>query len=107
MSRTRFRYPGPRPQSREAAIVMLADGVEASVRSLPTRTTPPIREMVDRIVDERVADGQLDDSDLTLRDIWRIHEAFVEQLLGMYHSGSSTPRTWCRWSQQRRRGSPP
>ena len=75
----RFRYPGPKPQSREAAIVMLADGVEASVRSLPRKDDTDIREMVDKIVDARLADGQLDDSNLTLRDIGRIRESFVEQ----------------------------
>jgi len=87
----RFRYPGPKPQSREAAIVMLADGVEASVRSLPRKDDADIREMVDRIVDGRLADGQLDDSNLTLRDIGRIREAFVEQLLGMYHQRITYP----------------
>jgi cyclic-di-AMP phosphodiesterase PgpH len=87
----RFRYPGPKPRSQEAAIVMLADGVEASVRSLPTKEDADIREMVDRIVDERLADGQLDDSDLTLRDVARIRASFVEQLLGMYHQRISYP----------------
>ncbi len=86
-----FRYPGPKPQTREAAIVMLADGVEASVRSLPRKEDTDIREMVDKIVDGRLADGQLDDSDLTLRDIGRIRESFVEQLLGMYHQRITYP----------------
>ncbi len=86
-----FRYPGPKPQTREAAIVMLADGVEASVRSLPRKEDADIREMVDKIVDGRLADGQLDDSDLTLRDIGRIRESFVEQLLGMYHQRITYP----------------
>jgi putative nucleotidyltransferase with HDIG domain len=86
-----FRYPGPKPQSREAAIVMLADGVEAAVRSLPRKEDADIREMVDKIVDGRLADGQLDDSNLTLRDIGRIRESFVEQLLGMYHQRISYP----------------
>jgi cyclic-di-AMP phosphodiesterase PgpH len=87
----RYRYPGPKPQSREAAIVMLADGVEASVRSLPQKEDAEIREMVDRIVDGRLADGQLDDSNLTLRDVERIRGSFVEQLLGMYHQRISYP----------------
>jgi len=87
----RYRYPGPKPQSREAAIVMLADGVEASVRSLPQKDDADIREMVDRIVDGRLADGQLDDSNLTLRDIERIRGSFVEQLLGMYHQRIAYP----------------
>jgi putative nucleotidyltransferase with HDIG domain len=86
-----FRYPGPKPQSREAAIVMLADGVEASVRSLPSKDDAEIREMVDKIVEGRLADGQLDESNLTLRDITRIRESFVEQLLGMYHQRISYP----------------
>lgn len=80
-----FRHPGPKPQSREAAIVMLADGVEASVRSLAEKNAGTIAAMVDRIVEERVNDGQLDDCDLTLRDIHRIRDAFCELLLGVYH----------------------
>jgi putative nucleotidyltransferase with HDIG domain len=82
---TQFRYPGPRPRTKEAAIVMLADGTEASVRSLEEKTPETIRAMVDKIVDERLADGQLSDSDLTLRDIERIKDAFCELLLGVYH----------------------
>jgi putative nucleotidyltransferase with HDIG domain len=86
-----FRYPGPKPQSREAAILMLADGVEASVRSLDDKDAESIRAMVDRIVDARVEDGQLDDAELTLRNISQIKEAFVSQLLGMYHSRIKYP----------------
>ncbi len=86
-----FRYPGPKPQSREAAIIMLADGVEASVRSLDEKDPDTIRAMVDRIVDARVEDGQLDDAELTLKNIAQIKDAFVEQLLGMYHSRIKYP----------------
>jgi len=86
-----FRYPGPKPQSREAAILMLADGVEASVRSLDEKDEASIRAMVDRIVDARVEDGQLDDADLTLKNIAQIKDAFVGQLLGMYHSRIKYP----------------
>ncbi len=80
-----FRHPGPRPRTKEAGIVMLADGVEASVRSLSEKTPDTIRAMVDKIVDERLGDGQLDECDLTLRDIHRITDAFGELLLGVYH----------------------
>src|SRR5207253_1418428 len=66
---TKFRYPGPRPRTKEAAIVMLADGTEASVRSLAEKNPDTIRTMVDKIVSERLAEGQLDESDLTLRDV--------------------------------------
>ena len=78
----KFRHAGPKPQSREAALIMLADGVEASVRSLASRDEPAIRGMVTRIIEERVADGQFDECDLTLRDLELIREAFVGQLLG-------------------------
>jgi putative nucleotidyltransferase with HDIG domain len=82
---TKFRYPGPRPRTKEAAIVMLADGTEASVRSLAEKNADTIRTMVDKIVSERLAEGQLDESDLTLRDVQRIKDAFCELLLGVYH----------------------
>jgi cyclic-di-AMP phosphodiesterase PgpH len=71
---------------------MLADGVEASVRSLASRDEPAIRAMVGRIMDERLADGQFDECDLTLRDISRAQEAFVSQLLGMYHQRVAYPQ---------------
>ncbi len=82
---SKFRYPGPRARSKECGIVMLADGTEASVRSLAEKTPETIRAMVDKIVGERVSDGQLDDCDLTLRDVQRIKDAFCELLLGVYH----------------------
>ncbi len=88
----RFRHSGPKPQTQEAAIIMLADGVEASVRSLTSRDEASIRAMVSRIIDERLADGQFDECDLTLRDIERIREAFVQQLLGMYHQRIAYPQ---------------
>jgi hypothetical protein len=88
----RFRHSGPKPQSREAALIMLADGVEASVRSLTARDEPAIRAMVSRIIDERTGDGQFDECDLTLRDLDRIREAFVGQLLGMYHTRIAYPQ---------------
>jgi putative nucleotidyltransferase with HDIG domain len=80
-----FRHPGPKPRSKEAGIVMLADGTEAAVRSLEEKTPERIGEMVERIVSEKVADGQLDDCDLTLRDVQRVKEAFRELLAGVYH----------------------
>jgi len=87
-----YRHIGPKPQTREAAILMLADSVEASVRSLTSRDEPAIRAMVDRIIEERIADGQFEECDLTLRDIDRIRQAFVSQLLGMYHQRIAYPQ---------------
>jgi putative nucleotidyltransferase with HDIG domain len=101
-ARDRYRYPGPKPQSREAAILMLSDGVEASVRSLEEKDEVSIRGMVDRIVDARVDDGQLDDAELTLRNISQIKEAFVQQLLGMYHSRIQYPDNVVPMEQPRR-----
>jgi hypothetical protein len=97
-----YRYPGPKPQSREAAILMLSDGVEASVRSLDDKDEASIRAMVDRIVDARVEDGQLDDAELTLKNIAQIKEAFVLQLLGMYHSRIKYPDNVVPMDQPRR-----
>ncbi|MHB8891645.1 MAG: HD family phosphohydrolase, partial [Candidatus Limnocylindrales bacterium] len=88
----KFRHGGPKPQTREAAIIMLADSVEASVRSLSSRDEAAIRAMVDRIFDERILDDQFNECDLTLRDIERIRQAFVEQLLGMYHQRVAYPQ---------------
>ena len=88
----KFRHGGPKPQSREAAIIMLADSTEASVRSLTSRDEAAIRAMVARIIEERISDDQFDECDLTLRDIEQIREAFVAQLLGMYHERVAYPQ---------------
>ena len=88
-----YRHAGPKPQSREAALLMLADGVEASVRSLESRDEPAIRSMVARIISERLEDGQFDECDLTLRDLNLAAEAFVSQLLGMYHQRVAYPQS--------------
>ncbi len=80
-----FRYPGPRPQSREAAIIMLADGAEAAVRAAEAESVASIDEVVRGIFARRLTSGQLDDSNLTLRDLSRIRAAFVAVLQSMYH----------------------
>jgi putative nucleotidyltransferase with HDIG domain len=81
----RFRYPGPKPQSRETAMVMLADSVEAVVRAAKDRSHEKIDELVDGVINERVAEGQLDECDLTLRDLRVISESFKATLRGIYH----------------------
>lgn len=88
----RFRHAGPKPQSREAAILMLADGVEAAVRSLTSHDAPAIRTMVERIFRERLDDRQFDECDLTLGDLERIKEAFISQLIGVYHRRIEYPQ---------------
>ena len=81
----KFRYPGPKPQSRETAIVMLADSVEAVVRSSRDRSAERIDSLVQAVIAERVAEGQLDECDLTLRDLKTIGESFKTTLRGVYH----------------------
>ena len=81
----KFRYPGPKPQSKETAMVMLADSVEAVVRASKDRSHEKIDSLVDSIVAERLSEGQLDESDLTLRDIKTIGESFKATLRGIYH----------------------
>lgn len=86
-----FRYVGPKPQTKEAAIVMLADTVEAAVRSLGKPTPNRIEGMVHRLIKERLHDGQLDECDLTFRDLSAIAAAFVKVLAGIYHSRIEYP----------------
>nr|HQI48033.1 HDIG domain-containing protein [bacterium] len=80
-----FRYPGPRPQSRESAIVMLADAVEATSRTLREPSFSRIKTIVDEIIDERFKSGELDNSPLTLQDLARISEAFQKILNARFH----------------------
>jgi hypothetical protein len=80
-----FTYPGPKPQSREVAIVMLADSVEATIRAGGDRSPERIDAMVDEVIAERLAEGQLDESDLTLREIKIAAESFKSTLRGVYH----------------------
>lgn len=80
-----FRYPGPRPQSRETAIVMLADACEATVRASRPSTSEELEEMVRQIILNRLLEGDLDECDLTLRDLDQIREVFVSILQGLFH----------------------
>ena len=86
-----FRYGGPKPQSRETAILMLADSVEAASRTLERPTLGRIEDLVTKIIDGHLADGQLDECDLTQRDLRGIREAFVRLLSGMLHSRIDYP----------------
>jgi hypothetical protein len=81
-----FRYPGPRPQTREAAILMMADSVEAASRTLGETPAPAqIEGMIDRVVDPIVADGQFDECDIALRDIRRVKGSFFKIIAGSLH----------------------
>ncbi len=80
-----FRYPGPRPQSREAAILMLADQVEAAARTLQDPTPSQIEGMIRRLVQSTIQDGQFDECDITLKDLEDISRAFVRVIAGIHH----------------------
>lgn len=80
-----FRYPGPRPQSRETAIMMLADSCESAVRSIGPTSKHQVSEIVHDIVETKIRSGQLDESGLTLNDIKAIQRIFIEMLQAVYH----------------------
>jgi len=80
-----FRYPGPKPQSRETAIVMLADSCEAAVRAASPDSVDGIDKIVRRIINEKLTSGELDECDLTTRNLDQIRSAFVEMLHGVFH----------------------
>lgn len=85
VTETRFRYPGRKPQSREAAVVMLADAVEAAAKALERPTPVQLEQLVRNMIQERLEDGQLDESGLTLSDLEKITREFTRVLCGMYH----------------------
>jgi putative nucleotidyltransferase with HDIG domain len=80
-----FAYPGPRPRSRETAVVMLADAAEGAVRALEEPTATRISQAVQKVMHERLTAGQLDESNLTFHDLGRIRESFVPILVGVHH----------------------
>jgi hypothetical protein len=80
-----FRYPGPKPDSKETAILMLADSVEAASRSLDDPSHKRLKSLIDLLFKERIEDDQLDDTDLTFRDLSKIKDTFLQMLLGIYH----------------------
>lgn len=88
-----YRYPGPRPQSRETAIVMLADSVESATRVLQEATPERIRELIETIVEDKIRHGQLEEAPLTLREIAAIKAQFRKVLAGAYHHRIDHPTT--------------
>ncbi len=86
-----YRYPGPKPQSKETAIVLLADSVEGATRALDEHTPQKIEDIVRKVINNKFIDGQLDECDLTLRDIDTIAATFIRVLTAMYHSRVKYP----------------
>ncbi|MCH7592036.1 MAG: HDIG domain-containing protein, partial [Planctomycetes bacterium] len=88
-----YRYGGPKPRTRESAVLMLCDSVEGAVRALPERTPNRIEAMVDAIVSDRLGDGQFDDCDITLKEIRRVSESLTKTLSGIYHGRVAYPKS--------------
>jgi len=86
-----FRYPGPKPRSKEAGILMLADAAESSVRAMAEPTPGRIENQVHAMVSRRLMDGQLDDCELTLREVHQIETSLIKSLCGVYHSRIAYP----------------
>ena len=91
-SEDEFRYPGPKPQSKETAIVMLADSTEAASRTLDNPTSARIRNLIQRLINDKFGSGELTNCDLTLKDLNDIREAFVSILIGVFHHRIPYPK---------------
>lgn len=87
-----FRYAGPKPNTKETTIVMLADGCESAVRSIENPEPHKVENIIDNIFDARIDDGQLDDSPVTIADLKKIKEAFMGILLGQHHRRIRYPK---------------
>ncbi len=92
VDKDKFRYPGPKPQTRETGIAMLADAVEAASRTLDDPKPARINNLIQRIIDERFQSGELDECPLTLRDLARIKDAFAQVLIGAFHHRIDYPK---------------
>lgn len=86
-----YRYPGPKPQSKETAVALLADSVEAASRSLKDPTPESVQQLVRKIINDKFIDGQLDECALTLQDLHKIQASFVRNLAAMFHTRMKYP----------------
>jgi membrane-associated HD superfamily phosphohydrolase len=88
---TDFRYPGPRPRSRETAIAMLADCCESACRAMPDPTPTRIEGRVEDLVQKRLLDGQFDECPITMNEIEKVRRSIVKSLVGIYHGRIAYP----------------
>ncbi len=86
-----FRYPGPNPRSKETAILLLADTCEAAVRAVRPATRQDLEQLVNKLIDDRVAEGVLNQCDLTFRDLHTVRQVFIQVLQGVHHPRISYP----------------
>ena len=102
-----FRYPGPKPQSRETALVMIADACEATVRSMPDRSTERIRDVVEQTIRERIEEGQFDECPISLRDLRVVADAYTATLNAVFHPRVEYPEPTRRELAARGAATPP
>ncbi len=93
VSEAEFRYPGPKPQSKESAVVMICDGVEGAVRAQSDPTPGRIEGVVHQIISDRLHDGQFDECDITLRELHQVEDSLVKSLCGIYHGRLAYPKS--------------
>ncbi|HPP54149.1 MAG TPA: metal-dependent phosphohydrolase, partial [Thermoguttaceae bacterium] len=86
-----YLYPGPKPQTKEACVLMLADAVEGASRSLVDPTPGRIQNLVQQITERRLEEGQFDESDLTLRELRMIEDSLAKSLIAIYHARIKYP----------------
>ena len=91
VSEMQYRYPGPKPRSKEAAIVMIADAVESATRAMQEPNANRIEQLVHDIVMKRLLDGQFNDCDLSLRELQQVERTCVKSLLAIYHGRIAYP----------------
>jgi putative nucleotidyltransferase with HDIG domain len=95
-----YTYPGPKPQSKETAILMLADGVEAAVRSVDTSDPQALAQVIHKVIFDRLLDGQLDECGLSMRDLTLIEHSFATVLQGLSHPRIKYPEQAGRGAQE-------
>jgi len=93
VQKTQYQYPGPKPKSKEIAILMICDAVESAVRAMPEPNASRIETLVHELAMKRLLDGQFDECDLTFRDLEMIERALTKTLLGIYHGRIAYPST--------------
>lgn len=89
---TKYRYPGPKPQTKEAAVISVADSVEAAVRSMKEPNAEKIHKLVRAIIDDRVQDNQFDECDISIKELKCIERVLCETLNGIFHSRIEYPK---------------
>ena len=87
-----FRYPGPKPNTKETAIVMLADSCESAVRSIDEPNRTKVENVIDNIIKDRISSGQLNESPITFGNISKIKESFITILIGQHHKRIKYPK---------------